>query len=386
MTKRSLSFLSLLLLLVGSIAPAGAQSTHPYPKSYFLLAGTYGPADSNSIFVYRFNPSTGGARWVGAVKGIENPSFINFSPDHRFLYAVSETHGGKGGSVFAYSFNRNSGALRVLNSQLSQGDDPCNITTDHTGRWLFVANYSSGSFTLFPLGKDGRIGPASRNIQDHGHGFNPQRQEGPHVHCVLVAPNNRDVFVSDLGLDRLFTYELDPATGHLVAGNPPYATVVPGRGPRLPIFSNDHRYVYLIQEMGGTITQFDYHSGKLTTVATVSTIPAGYSGTFTGADLHCSPDGKFLYASNRDALNDLVWFRIDPKNGHLSFAGSTSSLGKTPRYFLITPDGRFVLVGHQNSGDIVVFRRDVRTGNLTPTPERIPVAHAVCLQLVPEGS
>ncbi len=385
MSKKFLSFFWPLLLLLAPIAPAGAQSGHSAPKSYFLLAGTYGPADSNSIFVYRFNPSSGAARWVGAVKGIENPSFISFSPDDRFLYAVSETHGGRGGSVFSYSFNRNTGALRVLNSQLSQGDDPCNITTDQTGKWLFVANYTSGSFTLFPLGKDGRIGQATRKIQDHGHGYDPLRQEGPHVHCVLVAPNDRDVFVSDLGLDRLFTYELDPSTGHLAPGNPPYVSVVAARGPRIPIFSNDHRWIYLIQEMGGTITQFDYHPGKLTTRSTVSTIPAGYSGTFTAADLHCSPDGKFLYASNRDALNDLVWFRIDPKDGHLSFAGSTSSLGKTPRYFLITPDGRFVLVGHQNSGDIVVFRRDAQSGNLTPTPERIPVAHAVCLKLVPAG-
>jgi 6-phosphogluconolactonase len=349
---------------------------------YYLLAGTYAPADSDGIFIYRFNAATGSAMKLSAVRGIENPSFINFSPDGNHLYAVSETHGSEPGHVFAYAFSRKTGTLKFLNSQLSGGYDPCNITTDQTGHWLFVANYTSGNFTIFPLRPDGRIEKASRIIQDSGHGTNPQRQEGPHVHCVLVAPNNRDIFVSDLGLDKLFTYLLDASTGHLTAGHPPFASVVGGRGPRIPIFSPDHKYLYLIQEMGGTVTQFAYQPGKLGALSTVSTIPPGFHGKFTAADLHFSPDGKFLYASNRDDLNDLVWFAVNPGNGQLTFAGSTPSLGKTPRYFLITPDGRYLLVGHQNSSDIIVFQRDIRTGNLKPTSERIPVAHAVCLTLI----
>jgi len=359
------------------------QTPHSTRECY-LFIGSYALADSNSIFVYRFNQETGSSKLVSAVKGIDNPSFVTLSPNDRYLYAVSETHGGVGGHVYAYRFDRSTGTLHYLDRQLSGGDDPCNLTTDRTGRWLFVANYTSGSFSEFPLEKDGRIDKALRTVQHHGHGINPLRQEGPHVHCVLIAPNNRDVFVSDLGLDELFTYELNQQNGNLTPGIPPYVSVVPGRGPRLPHFSPDGRFVYLIQEMGGTITQFAYSPGKLKTLSTVSTIPPGYQKKYTAADIHFSPGGHFLYASNRDDLNDLLWYRVNAANGTLTLGGRDSSMGKTPRYFRITPNGKYVLVGHQNSDNIVIFSRNPHHGKLTLTPLRIPVAHAVCLKMIPD--
>ncbi|HEY6082875.1 MAG TPA: beta-propeller fold lactonase family protein, partial [Chitinophagaceae bacterium] len=181
------------LLISGLAVIAGCLSSVPAPaqpvpahhsRQYYLFIGTYAPADSNGIFVYRFNTATGNARLISAVSGIENPSFLNLSPDHRFVYAVSETHGGAGGQVYAYAFDHHSGRLIYLDQQLSRGDDPCNIITDHTGKWLFVANYSSGNFTEFPLEKNGSVGKAIQTIQHYGHGINPQRQEKPHVHCV----------------------------------------------------------------------------------------------------------------------------------------------------------------------------------------------------------
>lgn len=364
----------------------GQNGTGSHTGEYYLFIGTYASADTNDIYVYRFNPATGESSFVSAVKGIENPSFVDLSPDHRFLYAVSETHGGNGGQVYAYTFDRSTGSLHYLDQQLSGGDDPCNITTDKTGHWLFTANYTSGSFSVFPLEKNGRIDKASRNIQDTGHGVNAARQSGPHVHCVLVAPNNREIYVSDLGLDRLFMYDFDPNTGHLKEGYPPFASVVPGTGSRIPDFSPDGKYIYLITEMGGTITQFQYKPGQLHTLSTVSTVPADFKGKFTGADIHFSPDGKFLYASDRDDLNDIVWYQVNAATGALTLAGRVSSQGKTPRYFLITPDGKYVLVGHQTSGGIVIFRRDTKTGNLTPTGQRIDVPHAVCIKLMKTDS
>ncbi len=364
------------------LAPAQTAVAH-HSHQYYLFIGTYAPADSNGIFVYRFNTATGKARFVSSVSGIENPSFLNFSPNHRFVYAVSETHGGAGGQVYAYAFDRRSGRLIYLDQQLSRGDDPCNIATDHTGKWLFAANYSSGNFSLFPIEKNGSVERAVQTIQHDGHGVNAVRQEKPHVHCVLPAPNNRDIFVTDLGLDKVFTYELDAATGHLSAGKPPYIEVIPGTGPRHLDFSPDGKYLYLIQEIGGKITVFAYHPGKLKTVQTLSTVPEGFQGRIWAADIHLSPDGKFLYASNRDDLNDIAVYAVDTKTGKLTFRHRIASGGRTPRNFTLTPDGKYLLAGHQNSGEITIFRRDKKRGLLIPAGHNIPVAHAVCLKMIP---
>ncbi len=290
---------------------------------------------------------------------------------------------GRGGQVYAYAFDRHSGRLIYLDQQLSRGDDPCNITTDHTGKWLFVANYSGGNFSLFPIEKNGSVEKAVQTIQHYGHGVNPQRQGKPHVHCVLPAPNNRDIFVTDLGLDKVFTYELDATTGHLSAGKPPYIEVIPGTGPRHLDFSPNGKYLYLVQEIGGKITVFAYHPGKLETVQTLSTVPADFQGRIWAADIHLSPDGKFLYASNRDDLNDIAIYGVNAKTGKLTFRHRIPSGGRTPRNFALTPDGRYLLAGHQNSGEITIFRRDKKTGSLIPAGHNIPVAHAVCLKMIP---
>jgi 6-phosphogluconolactonase len=350
--------------------------------SYYLFIGTYSPADSSGIFVYRFDRASGRAVFVSAVSGIENPSFLTLSPDHRFLYAVSETHGGQGGQVYAYSFDAAKGSLHYLDRQLSGGDDPCNIITDRSGKWLLVANYSSGSLSVLPVEKDGSAGKAVQTIHHHGHGIKPQQQSA-HVHCIVQAPGGRDFFVSDLGMDRVFTYELDESTGTLSAGYPPYTAVLAGSGPRILDFSPDGRRLYLIQELGGEITVFDHQPGKLHIVQTLSNLPENYHGRIWAADIHFSPDGRFLYASNRDELNDIVVYSVDPVTGKLAFLSRSPAEGKTPRNFALTPDGAFVLVGHQHGDDIAVFKRNAQSGALTPTRERIPVAHAVCLKLIP---
>lgn len=367
------------LSLFGLSCPAQSYGT------YYLLVGRYAPADSAGIFVYTFNTRDGKARFISSISGVENPSFVTFSPHHHYVYSVSETHTGAGGGADAFQFDAKTGKLRFIDRQLSHGLDPCMITEDATSHWVFVANYTSGSFSEFPVKKGGGLGPMSRNIQHHGHGVNPLRQEGPHVHFVNIAPNNRDIFVSDLGLDKVFTYELDPRSGKLPAGNPPYVKVTPGAGPRHQDFSPDHRFDYLIQEMGGLITVFRYHPGRLDPVQTVSTIPPGYKKRFTAADIHLSPHGNFLYGSNRDDLNDIVIFRVNKQDGKLHFLARVASGGKTPRNFVITPDGRYLFVGHQNSNLIRIFKRNPKTGMLRMSPETIRIPHAVCLKMIPDS-
>lgn len=246
-----------------------------------------------------------------------------------------------------------------------------------------MANYSSGSFSLFPIAGDGAVGEAVQTIRHEGKGVHLPQQAAPHAHCVVVAPGNRDVFVTDLGLDKVFTYELDDATGQLSAGSPPFTPVAPGSGPRILQFSADGKFLYLIHEIGGQITVFAYSPGKLQTIQNCSDVPDHFHGRIWAADIHLSPDGKFLYASNRDDLNDIVTYSVDQATGKLTFRNRTSSGGKTPRYFSLTPNGDFLLAAHRNGDDIVVFKRDAGTGLLHNTGKTIHAPQAVCLKMIP---
>lgn len=350
-------------------------------NEYYLFIGTYSPADSNSIFVYKFNSDSGKATFISAVSDIENPSFLTISPDHKNVYAVSETH--KNGKVNAYSFDADKGHLTYINQQLSGGDDPCNIITDTSGKWLFVANYSSGSLSVLPIETDGSVGKVHQNIAHQGHGINPDRQAEAHVHCAVMAPNNKDLFVTDLGMDQVFTYSFNEKTGHLSLGNPPIKDVTPGSGPRLMEFSPSGKYLYLIHEMSGQLTVFEYQSGKLIQVQRISNLPKNYHGKIWAADVHLSPDGKFLYATNRDDLNDIVTYRVSSQNGEITPIDRSPTGGKTPRNFTISPDGKYVLIGHKNGNEITIFKRNKKTGMLTLTLEHIPVAHVACLKMIP---
>jgi len=349
---------------------------------YYLLIGTYGPKDTSDIYVYKFNSHTGQATFVSAVDGVYNASFQVFSPDHRFVYSVSEANGPEGGSVYSFSFDAQKGTLKALNHQLSHGKDPCYLATDRAGNLLLVANYSSGSLSVFPLNSNGQIGEVSQVIKHHGSSINKDRQGSAHVHSAIVAPNDRDVFVADLGMDKVMTYELDHHADTLIAGNPPFIEVTPGHGPRHMAFHPNGKFLYLIQEMGGNVTGYRYQPGKLTYLQDVSIVPQGYKEASSAA-IHFSPDGRFLYASNRIDLNDIVIYAVDPHTGKLTYVGKQNSGGVIPREFAITPDGNFLLAGHRGTGGIAIFKRDKQTGMITPTGANIKVPRVVCLTFAP---
>lgn len=349
---------------------------------FSLLIGTYSPADEEGIFVYEFNSKTGKAIRRHAVSGITNPSFITLSPDHTRLYAVSETGNNEDGHVYAYRFNQNDGTLEFINKVRCKGNDPCNIITDQSGQFLFVANYTSGSLSVLPVKPDGAVDELTQLIQHTGHSVNPERQAEAHVHSAALAPDNKHLFAIDLGVDKIFGYIFDVENGQLAPGAPPFTKVIPGSGPRLMEFSGDGRFSYAIHEMGGQITVFSHQSGQLKALQTISNLPENYTGKIWAADIHLSPDDQFLYATNRDDLNDIVTYRRDIKSGKLTFVNRQPTGGKTPRNFVIAPDGKHVLIGHKNGPDITIFKREEETGILTPMEERIPIAHAVCLKML----
>ena len=352
-------------------------------QQHYLLTGTYTSGKSEGIYVYKFNSSDGSATKVSQVK-ISNPSFIAVSPDERFVYSVKENAAanGKGGEITAFSFDNVNGTLSYINEQPSGGDHPCYVTVDKTGRWVVAGNYSSGSLTVLPVLADGSLGNAVSVIQHSGSGPDKKRQQSPHVHATLFSADNRFLFVPDLGIDKIMIYNFDAVTGKLKPAKPAFAQSAGGAGPRHFSFHPADKYGYLIEEMTGTVVAYRYKTGKLKKLQRISSMPAGDSSNAGSADIHVSPDGKFLYASNRGNSNTIAIFKINQKSGKLLLVGHQSTLGKTPRNFNFDPSGNFLLVANQNSDNIVVFIVDKQTGLLTDTGNRINVGNPVCLKWV----
>ncbi|MBI3139422.1 MAG: lactonase family protein [Sphingobacteriales bacterium] len=366
-------FLCFLFLL----ASGGALA-----QDFYLLVGTYDSPKSEGIYVYRFSSRSGTAAPVSHSK-ISNPSFLALSPARPYVYAVLENaKEGNGGEVAAFEFNKTSGELTFLNRQFTGGDHPCYVETDKTGKWVFAGNYSSGSLAVLPVENNGGLSPAASVIQHRGSGLNPQRQQSPHVHCTLMAPDNQWLLVPDLGIDKLMIYRFDASTGKLTTGRQPFAASEPGAGPRHFTFHPSQKYGYLVEELSGTVVAYKYRKGRLKPFQRISTLPAGDSSFAGSADIHISADGKFLYASNRSVSNTLAIYSIH-KKGKLSLVGHQSTLGKGPRNFSIDPTGKFLLVGNQQSDEIVIFERNEQTGLLKDTGNRIPLGKPVCLKWIP---
>lgn len=372
MNFRKLFLYSFALLMLASINSLAQNN------DYYLLVGTYTSKGSEGMYVYKFNTQTGDFTPVSVAKGIKNPTFLDVAPNQQFVYAVGET---EGGSVNAYSFNNKTGELTKLNTQSAGGSGPCHISVDKTGKWALVGNYGGGSLSILPIQKDGSLGAPTQTIKHEGKGANASRQEKPHVHSVNIAPNNTDVFVPDLGIDKIVTYQLDTKAGHLNVGNPPATQTAVGAGPRHFTFHPNGKWAYVIQELNSTVTAYNYGNGALKEIQTISTLPSDYKGNNSCADIHISADGKFLYGSNR-FYDHLVIFSIDQKTGKLTYITNQSVQGKTPRNFMIDPTGKWVLVANQDSDNIVLFKRDAKTGTLTPTGKEVKVSMPVCLKMI----
>jgi 6-phosphogluconolactonase len=364
-------------------APTAAQAPAGGLLNVIMFVGTYTKAPSKGIYAYRFESRTGEVVPLGTdglVAETENPSFLVVHRNRRFLYAVNEIskyEGKDAGSVSAFAIDRTTGALTLLNRVSTRGGGPCHLELDRTGKWLFVANYGGGSVAAFPVQADGKLGEASAFFQHEGKGANPSRQNGPHAHETVVSPDNRFVLAADLGLDKVFSYRIDPATGGL-APNPGSTAIASGSGPRHLAFRPDGKFVYVLKEMLSAVVAFRYDAGggTLTELQTLSTLPDGFAGDNSGAEIVAHSGGKFLYASNRGD-DSIAIFRIDEASGKLTSAGRVSTGGKTPRGFAIDPEGNFLVAGNQNSGTVVVFRIDRQTGGLTPTGTTLQVGSPV---------
>ncbi|WP_017729965.1 lactonase family protein [Nafulsella turpanensis] len=366
------------------VNPSAVAQQIKNSPSFHLIVGTYTSGKSEGIYVYRFDSKTGKLEHTFTAKGVENPSFVVLSPDGQYLYAVNEVSGEKEGSVSAFRFNRETGALEFINKQASGGGDPAYLTVDQKGENLFVGNYTGGNLSVLPVQKDGSLGAAIQTIQHAGSSVNKERQEKAHVHSTVLGPEEKHLFVGDLGTDKVNIYEYHPESNQpLKPAATPFIAVEPGTGPRHLIFDELGDYAYLVQELTAEVSVFRHENGKLSHVQTVPMTEPDFKGAVSAAEVKISPDGKFLYASNRGDANEIVIYKIGPEKGTLTLVDRQSTLGKTPRNFTIDPTGRFLLVAHQNSDNVIVFARDIETGKLSPTGEEIEVGKPVYLKMVP---
>ncbi|MFK7847009.1 MAG: lactonase family protein [Rhodothermales bacterium] len=349
-----------------------------------LFVGTYTNEDSRGIYKLVFDYETGLLDDLQLVAVAGNPSFLALHPSGNWLYAVSELKSadGKGhGAVSAYSIAPKTGELLFLNEQSSLGAGPCHISVDAEGKWVLVANYGGGNASVYPIEEGGVVGPSVSLVNHEGSSINPDRQGAPHAHSITLDPDNKRAIVADLGLDQLLSYDLNIDTGELSPANQPHSSTEAGAGPRHFAFHPDGKHAFVINELNSTIAslQYDPATGGFTILGTISTLPADFQGTSYCADIHVSPDGRFVYGSNR-GHNSIVIARFDDTSGELEAIAFESTRGKTPRNFTLDPTGAFLLVANQNSNSVFVFRVNKETGLLTSTGQRTEVPTPVCLK------
>jgi len=349
-----------------------------------VYLGTYTRAGSKGIYISELNMTSGTLTEPRLAATTDNPSFLAIHPLGRFLYAVGgamRIDGKPTGLVTAFAIDKTTGKLTQLNRQPSGGRGPCHVVVDATGRCALAANYSSGSVASLPIGPDGKLRPPASVIQHEGSSVNKRRQRGPHAHSINLDSTNRFAVAADLGADKVFVYQFDPAKGTLKPHTPPATRLAPGAGPRHFAFHPNGKFAYVINELDSTVTAFafDAKKGTLAKLHTVSTLPADFKGHNTTAEVQVHPSGKFLYGSNR-GHDSIAIFAIDGKSGKLTPASHQPTGGKTPRNFGIDPTGRYILAANQNSNNVVVFRIDQASGRLKPTGGSITVSSPVCVK------
>ncbi|MEM9830479.1 MAG: lactonase family protein [Bacteroidota bacterium] len=351
-----------------------------------LYVGTYSVRGSEGIYVYSFDRDNNSFALVQTASTPESPSFLAISPDGNYLYSTNR--GGTEdypdwGTVSSFSVSETSGTLSPLNESSSYGVSPCHVAVDDEQDWLYISHYGGGSLSVFPVEADGKVGDLADSVQHTGSSVNPNRQKAPHVHSIQAVPQTDYFLTADLGLDQVKVYRMDGSE----ATEDFAITAEPGSGPRHFTQSTDNRFLYIAEELTSTVSvhTLDLEQNKTEQVQRVSTLPDAFTdnntvAVSTVADIHLSPDGKFLYVSNR-GHNSLAIFAVDEEDGTLTPQGHQSTQGETPRNFMIDPQGEFVLVANQNTDNIVFLERDQQTGQLTPTDTELSVPSPVCLIL-----
>jgi 6-phosphogluconolactonase len=361
----------------------------PATSDQIIYIGTYTRAEphvqgkAEGIYTYRLDAATGALHYMSVAAGAINPSFVTVDAAQRFLYAVQELDayaGQPGGALSAFAIDPATKALTPINHQPTHGAHPCYVGIDNSGRYALVANYSGGNVSIFPIGADGALAPASAVVPHQGV---PTHHDAPHPHSVVATPDSRYLLAPDCGLDRIFIYRLDAEHGTLIANDPPWVMLAPGAGPRHLAFHPNGNTLFCINERNSTLTALAYEPGGavLRELQTVSTLPDGFAGQNSCADIHIDPAGRFVYGSNR-GHNSIAIFAVDAETMQLRALGHASTGGRTPRNFAIDATGTWLLVANQDTDTVVTLRIDQATGGLTATDQVASVPSPVCVRIV----
>jgi len=347
-----------------------------------LYVGTYSVRGSEGIYAFRFDRTKSTFEPIDTAATLDSPSFLAISPDNRFLYSVNRLGldtSTNFGSVSAFSIDQNSGQLEPLNTTSSFGESPCHISLSADGKQAYISHYSSGSIAVLEIAEDGSIGNLIDTLLHSGSSAHPQRQQAPHVHSIQPIPGTEQIVVADLGIDQLKIYDLQ--NGNLTELS--QIKTEPGAGPRHFTFSPEGQFLYVAEELSNTVSvhALDRATVTFSAVQRTSTLPENFTETNTVADIHLSPDGQFLYVSNR-GHESLAIYKIDQTNGMLTLVGHQPTGGQKPRNFYVDAKGEFVLIAHQDSDNITVFERDAATGLLEKLDVELQVPSPVCLKMV----
>lgn len=362
-------------ILLGLTLLATHLSMTAQDKIYNLIIGTYtNSCESNGIYVYDFGADFGDTALKSSSEKIESPSYLTVSKPNNRIYAVNEN--GEKSSVTALSYEPKSGKLQVLNQRETKGADPCYIISDEKN--VISANYSGGNISVFGVKNDGSLGELKQVVTHSGSSINKERQEKAHVHMVHFSPDKKYVLVNDLGMDKIFVYKYNPNASAEVLAEKETIEAKPGSGPRHLAFGKDGKFVYVLGELDGSLTTYKYSNGNLKKIDETTLVAKDFKGKIGAADVHVSPDGKFLYATNRGDANTINTFAINKKGG-LDVVNQISTKGKGPRNFTFDPTGKFLLVANQDSNNVVIFKVDKESGKLSDTGKRIEVCSPVCL-------
>jgi 6-phosphogluconolactonase len=377
MIRTLMLFLFLLLALTPAARPADERDP-------LVFVSSFAAGDKGGIQAYRLDLKAGTLKALARTTGVENPFFLALSPNGRFLYSIhGKTFGGKEHEEVAAYEVGDSGKLMLLNRQSALGSAACYLDVDPAGKAVLVANYLTGSVAALPVQKDGSLGKSSSFIQHEGSSIDPARQKGPHAHCIVVAPGGGFVYAADLGLDQVVSYRLDADKAKLTPARQPFVRTPPGAGPRHLTFHPNGKHAYVINELSNSVTRFDHdgESGILIEKQTIATLPKDFAGKSYCADLKVTPNGRFLYGTNR-GHDSLAMYRVG-EDGRLTLIGIEPSLGKGPQNLAITPDGKFLLCANMPGNNVAVFRIDAEKGSLESVGKPVTITSPSCIKLVP---
>ncbi|MCD9574562.1 lactonase family protein [Flavobacterium soyae] len=370
--KQKITFLTTVFLITCSM----------FSQNTYVFLGSYNRnKTAEAIQIYQLDTLNGKLIKIASVKNIINPSYLTVSPNGKYVYACTDTKTPNAGSVSSFEFNPENKSLTFLNSQRSGGENPVYVTVHKSGKWIANANYTEGSVSVYPLLENGKIDSIAQNFQYTDGSIHKERQTRSHVHSAVFSPQFDYLFLPDLGADKIRCYAFDENKKQpLTEAQSPFTKTDLEAGPRHFTFHPNQKFGYCIEEMAGQISVYNYENGVLNKIQRIATHMDKIKEGFESSDIHISPDGKFLYAANRGKENNIAIFSIN-ENGLLKNVGYQSTLGKHPRVFAIDETGKFLVATNVNTGNIIVFRRNPKTGLLKKTGKEIKMENVSCVQI-----